>query len=44
MLAFGALEWTFLAILVALVGVAGMFALYLVIQLFRNPTRNPSRR
>ena len=44
MLAFGALEWAFVAILVGLVGAAGVFALYLVIQLFRNPTRNPSRR
>lgn len=36
MLAYGALEWTFLAILVVLVGAAGVFALYLVAQLFRD--------
>ena len=39
MLAFGPLEWTFTAILISLVGVAGLFALYLVIQLFRAHSR-----
>ncbi len=39
MLAYGVLEWTFLAILVVLVGAAGLFAVFLVIQLFRNPSR-----
>ncbi len=39
MLAFGPLEWTFTAILIVLVGVAGLFALYLVIQLFRAHSR-----
>ena len=38
MLAFGVLEWTFLTLLVLLVGAAGVFALFLVVQLFRNPT------
>ena len=38
MLAFGVLEWTFLTLLVLLVGAAGVFALFLVLQLFRNPT------
>jgi hypothetical protein len=39
MLAFGKLEWTFLSLLVVLVGAAGLFALYLVVSLFRNPSR-----
>ena len=39
MLAFGPLEWAFTAILVALVGAAGLFALFLVIQLFRTHSR-----
>jgi hypothetical protein len=41
MLAFGVLEWTFLTLLVLLVGAAGVFALFLVLQLFRNPTSHP---
>jgi hypothetical protein len=36
---FGILEWSFLAALVLLVGLAGVFALFLVVQLFRNPSR-----
>src|SRR5262249_2475782 len=36
MLAFGPLEWTFLVVLVVLVGAAGAFALFLVAQLFRT--------
>jgi hypothetical protein len=36
---FGALEWSFLIALVALVAAAGVFALFLVVQLFRNPIR-----
>jgi hypothetical protein len=39
-MAFGVLEWTFLAVLVLLVGSAGLFALFMVIQLFRNPRRS----
>ena len=39
MVAFGPLEWTFVGVLVALVGAAGMFALFLLLQLFRNPSR-----
>jgi hypothetical protein len=42
--AFGVLEWTFLAVLVLLTGSAGLFAVYLVAQLFRNPSRRRSRR
>ena len=37
--AYGALEWTFLAILVVLVGAAGAFAGFLVTQLFRAHSR-----
>jgi hypothetical protein len=39
MLAFGRLEWTFVSVLILLVGAAGVFAAYLVLQLFRNPPR-----
>jgi hypothetical protein len=39
MLAFGVLEWSFLAALIALVGAAGVFGLYVLAQLFRNPRR-----
>ena len=38
-LGYGILEWTFLVILVLLVGAAGVFGLYMVVQLFRNPVR-----
>jgi len=40
----GFLEWFFVGLLVALVGVVGLFALYLVAQLVRNPGRKPKRR
>lgn len=36
---FGALEWGFAIALVVLVGAAGVFGLYVVAQLFRNPSR-----
>ena len=39
MLAFGILEWTFVVILVVLVAATGVFALFLLLQLFRNPSR-----
>lgn len=39
MLAYTALQWVFVILLVALVGVAGLFAVFLVLQLFRNPGR-----
>jgi len=35
-LAYGVLQWTFLGVLVLLVGAAGGFALFLVVQLFRD--------
>jgi hypothetical protein len=38
-LAFGPLEWTFTAVLVVLVGAAGVFALFIVVQLFRAHSR-----
>jgi hypothetical protein len=41
MVAFGTLEWTFVVILGALVGAAGVFALFLVAQLFRTHARRP---
>jgi hypothetical protein len=43
MLAFGVLEWSFLAALVALVGAAGLFGLFILAQLFRNPRRDRHR-
>lgn len=36
MIAYGALEWTFVAVLVLLVGASGVFALFLLVQLFRD--------
>jgi hypothetical protein len=36
---FGLLEWTFVVLLVGLVGAAGLFFLYIVAQFFRNPAR-----
>jgi hypothetical protein len=39
MLGFGPLEWTFVIVLIALVGAAGLFGLFLVAQLFRAHSR-----
>ncbi len=39
---FGLLEWTFVGILVGLVGLVGVFFVYVVAQLFRNPSRRRS--
>ena len=39
MLAFGKLEWSFVAVLVILVGAAGLFAVFLFLQLFRGHSR-----
>jgi hypothetical protein len=41
--AWGLLEWFFAGLLAFLVGVVGIFFLYLVAQLFRNPGRRPRR-
>jgi hypothetical protein len=38
-LAFGTLEWSFLAALVVLVGAAGVFFLFILLQLFRAHSR-----
>jgi len=38
-LAYSALQWFFVVLLVVLVGAAGLFAVFLVAQLFRNPAR-----
>jgi hypothetical protein len=38
-LAYSTLQWVFVVLLVVLVGAAGLFAVYLVAQLFRNPGR-----
>jgi hypothetical protein len=39
----GLLEWFFAGLLAFLVGVVGLFFLYLVLQLFINPARRPRR-
>ena len=38
-MAFGPLEWTFVVVLILLVGAAGVFGLFLVAQLFRTHSR-----
>jgi hypothetical protein len=42
----GFLEWFFVLLLAGLVGVTGLFALFVAAQLFRNPARRrgPDRR
>jgi hypothetical protein len=40
MLAYGILEWTFVAVLVLLVGAAALFGLFMLAQLFKNPRRS----
>ncbi|MEX2274546.1 MAG: hypothetical protein WEA10_03130 [Actinomycetota bacterium] len=40
----GFLEWFFAVLLVGLVGAAGLFGVFVVIQLFRNPARGARRR
>ncbi|MEX0754081.1 MAG: hypothetical protein WD206_04985 [Actinomycetota bacterium] len=40
----GFLEWFFAILLVGLVGAAGLFGVFIVIQLFRNPARGGRRR
>ncbi|HEY7666668.1 MAG TPA: hypothetical protein VIE12_00945 [Actinomycetota bacterium] len=40
----GFLEWFFAGLLTLLVGVVGLFALFLFVQLFRNPGRTPRSR
>ena len=39
MLAFGPLEWTFTIVLIVLVAVAGLFALFILLQLIRPHSR-----
>ena len=41
MVAYGALEWAFVIVLIVLVGAVGVFAVYLAANLFRNPSRRP---
>lgn len=40
----GFLEWFFAGLLTLLVAVVGLFALFLFVQLFRNPGRQPRSR
>lgn len=39
MLGFGILEWTFTVVLVLLVTAAGLFGLFILVQLFRAHSR-----
>ena len=41
---FGLLEWSFAVALLVLVGAAGVFGGFVVLNLFRNPHRRPTRR
>lgn len=41
--AWGFLEWFFAGVLAILVGVVGIFFLYIVVQLFVNPARRAAR-
>jgi hypothetical protein len=41
-MALGALEWAFIGVVGAMSALAGLFAVYVVIQIFRNPTRRRS--
>jgi hypothetical protein len=40
----GFLEWFFALLLVGLVGAAGLFLVFVVFQLFRNPARRGTPR
>jgi hypothetical protein len=40
----GFLEWFFAALLASLVGIVGLFAIFVFVQLFRNPGRTPRSR
>ena len=40
----GFLEWFFAGLLVCLVGAAGLFLVFLVVQQFRNPARRGGPR
>ncbi len=39
--ALSALEWSFIVVVGSMTALAGLFALYVVIQVFRNPSRPP---
>ena len=39
MLAYTAFEWIWVVLLVGMVAIAGVFAVYVIAQLFRNPGR-----
>ena len=41
MLGLGLLEWSFIGLVGGLTALAGLFAVYVVIQVFRNPSRPP---
>ena len=38
-MALGLLEWSFIALVGGLTVLAGLFAVYVLIQVFRNPSR-----
>jgi len=39
LVAYSAFEWIWVVLLVGMVAIAGVFAIYVVAQLFRNPGR-----
>jgi uncharacterized membrane protein YuzA (DUF378 family) len=41
-MALGALEWTFIGVVGTMSALAGLFAVYVIVQIFRNPTRRRS--
>jgi hypothetical protein len=43
LLAWGLLEWAFVAVLVGLTAAVGIAFLFMVVQLFLNPGRRPRR-
>jgi hypothetical protein len=43
-IAFSTLQWIYLGILVAMTGAAGLFGVFVVAQLFRNPGGSSRRR
>ncbi|HEX2026333.1 MAG TPA: hypothetical protein VHH92_08070 [Actinomycetota bacterium] len=40
--AFGVLEWAFIGLVGSMTVLAGLFALYVVVQVFRSPSRRRS--
>jgi hypothetical protein len=41
--AFGVLEWSFIGLVGSMTVLAGLFTVYVVVQVFRNPSRRRQR-